>query len=68
MQPDIPTNPFVARLLGQKSCLRLRRADLYHPNDPWGLEGPFLVSADWVFGDGIIGRAPSFVQDHWKPL
>ncbi len=33
-----------------------------------GLEGPFLVAGDWFLGDGILGRVPSFVQDHWKPL
>ena len=43
MQLDIPVNPCAAKLLGQKSCLRLRRMDLYHPNDSWALEGAFLL-------------------------
>jgi len=75
MQPDIPVNPFVAKLLGQKACLRLCRTDLYHPNDPWGLEGPFLVVGGWeplgpisrrsgVAASLALGELPRFPFGH----
>ena len=33
-------------------------ADLYHPNDPRGLEGPFLVARDWDLGSSPMRWPP----------
>ena len=35
---------------------------LYHPNDPWGLEGPFLVVRDWGLAKSLCGLALPSVQ------
>ncbi len=38
-------------------------ADSYHPNDPWALEGAFLVAGDWGIGECFSKLALRFVQD-----
>jgi hypothetical protein len=45
-----------------KKLLWLWRINFYHPNDPWGLEGPFLVGAKRVFGDKLLGHVQWPVQ------
>ena len=42
---------FSCRLLNQFTQLTCKTgSDFYHPNDSWGLEGPFLVVRDLLFG------------------
>ena len=61
-QPPAPVNSCVGLTSSFQPTRRLAHTDPYYPNDPWGLEGPFLVVRDDDLRRLIQRLAAPFVQ------
>ena len=61
VNPDSQRFPQI-RCHSSKAVAPRFAVNFYHPNDPWALEGAFLVGAERVFGDKLLGHERKLVQ------